>query len=254
MTIETASRIITAFRNTALDALFPAGCVNCAEPIDTPGNLCTDCWPKMTYISAPFCEICGFPFDFDRSDAMICGACIQSPPAFSKARAVLKYDDASRDMILGYKHSDQTNRAPAFARWMYRAGHRLIDECDVICPVPLHSRRLIQRRFNQSALLARELSALSKKPVSPDLLLRTRPTRSQGGLSATARHRNVQGVFQVNPARQHLIEDACILLVDDVLTTGATVNACCLQLRRAGAADVNVLTFSRVVRASNSSI
>jgi ComF family protein len=254
MTISSAARILTTFRKAALDAVFPAGCVNCADPIDIPGNLCATCWPQMTYISAPFCETCGFPFEFDRDDALICGSCIQRPPVYSKARAVLKYDDSSRDMILGYKHSDQTNRAPTFAIWMYRAGFKLVNECDIICPVPLHSRRLIQRRFNQSALLAQQLAKLSKKPVSPDMLLRTRPTRSQGGLSAAARHRNVQGVFQLNPPRRYLVEKARILLIDDVLTTGATVEACCTQLLRAGAAEVNVLTFSRVVRASNASI
>ncbi|WP_373085858.1 ComF family protein [Sneathiella sp.] len=252
--ISNTGSLFTTARKMLLDAVFPAACVNCADFIDEPGNLCLRCWPQMTYISAPFCSICGFPFEFDRDTAHICGNCIRRRPAFGRARAVLQYDDASRDMVLGYKHSDKTDRVPAFANWMYRAGVSLVNDCDIICPVPLHSHRLIKRRFNQSALLARQLSKLSAKPVSPDMLIRTRPTRSQGGLSARARHVNVQGVFQANPDRLPLIEKARILLIDDVLTTGATVEACCNRLLRAGATEVNVLTFSRVVRPSNTAI
>lgn len=249
-----ATRLLNQLQKTALDAVFPPGCINCAEPIDTAGNLCAQCWPDMTYISAPFCETCGFPFEYNAGNGLVCGACLKQPPAYSRARAVLKYDTASRDMVLGYKHADQTNRAPAFAGWMYRAGEKLLRDCDIICPVPLHRRRLIQRRFNQSALLACELSKLSGKPAIPDLIIRKRPTRSQGGLSAKARLRNVQGVFEINPARRELLENMRIVLVDDVLTTGATVNSCSKTLLSDGAANVDVLTFSRVVRATNTAI
>jgi ComF family protein len=254
MSTPTTNRLLTQLQKTALDAIFPPGCVNCAEPIDTPGNLCAHCWPEMTYISTPYCEICGFPFEYDVGNDFHCANCLKQPPVFSRARAVLKYDDASRDMILGYKHSDQTNRAPTFAKWMWRAGTDLIDECDVICPVPLHRKRLIKRRFNQSALLAGEIAKLSDKPVIHDLVTRKRPTRSQGGLSAKARHRNVRGVFEVTPARKALLNGAAVLLIDDVLTTGATVNACSKSLLDGGASKVDVLTFSRVVRASNTAI
>ncbi|MEX0583217.1 MAG: ComF family protein [Sneathiella sp.] len=248
------SQFINQMQKTVLDAVFPPGCVNCAEPIDTPGNLCGRCWPEMTYISAPFCDICGYPFEYYAGDGMICAACLKRPPAYSKARAVLKYDEASRDMILGYKHSDQTNRAPTFAQWMYRAGMSLIEDCDVICPVPLHRQRLIRRRYNQSAMLAGELSKLSGKPAILDLITRKRQTRTQGGLSARARFRNVRGAFDVNPARGMLLEGARVLLIDDVLTTGATVEACSKCLLGAGALNVDILTFSRVVRAANTTI
>ena len=249
-----ARQIIRHMQKTALDAVFPPGCVNCSEPIDSPGNLCGRCWPEMTYISAPFCDICGYPFEYHAGDGMICAACLKRPPAYSKARAVLKYDEASRDMILGNKHSDQTNRAPSFAQWMHRAGQSLIGGCDMICPVPLHRQRLIQRRFNQSAMLARELSKLSDKPAILDLLIRKHHTRTQGGLSARARFRNVRGAFEINPARISQLKGARILLIDDVLTTGATVEACSKCLLDAGALNVDVLTFSRVVRAANNII
>lgn len=208
----------------------------------------------MTYISAPFCDVCGFPFEFNAGDSFVCATCLKQPPAFARARAVFKYDDASRDMILGYKHSDQTNRAPTFANWMSRAGAELINDCDIICPVPLHHKRLIKRRFNQSALLVREIASQVDKPAIHDLLTRKRPTRSQGGLSAKARLRNVQGVFEVTTPRKAQLNGAKVLLIDDVLTTGATVNACSKSLLEGGAIKVDVLTLSRVVRASNTAI
>jgi len=252
--MSATTRLLTQLQKTALDAIFPPGCISCAEPIDTPGNLCANCWPEMTYISAPFCDKCGFPFEFDAGDGFVCATCLKQPPVFARARAVFKYDDASRDMILGYKHSDQTNRAPTFANWMSRAGADLINDCDIICPVPLHHKRLIKRRFNQSALLVREIADLVDKPAIPDLLTRKRPTRSQGGLSAKARLRNVRGVFEVTAARKAQLHGARVLLIDDVLTTGATVNACSKCLLEGGAIKVDVLTLSRVVRASNTAI
>ncbi|TNE34695.1 MAG: ComF family protein [Alphaproteobacteria bacterium] len=241
-------------KKTLLDAAFPPGCASCAEPIDIPGTLCANCWQDLTYITPPFCEACGYPFEYAEPGVILCGVCVKRAPSFTRARAVLKYDDASRDMILGYKHSDQTDRAPAFASWMLRAGRELVEECDIICPVPLHRRRLVARRFNQSALLALEIGRLAKRAVCPDMLLRIKPTRSQGGLSARARFRNVKGVFKANPLRLSQIEDQRILLIDDVYTTGATLEACSDCLLRTGAADVDVLTFSRVVRGSDLSI
>lgn len=244
----TPAQLLQQVRKTILDVVFPPGCLSCGETIETPGQLCAACWPEMSYISAPFCETCGYPFDYDDGAEMICAACIRRPPAYSRARAVLKYDEASRNMILGYKHSDQTDRAPAFAGWMIRAGDALIGECDLICPVPLHRHRLIRRRYNQSALLALEIAKRTGKTAVPDLLLRTRATPSQGGLNARARFRNVKGAFTVNPARKAWAEKRRILLIDDVLTTGATISGCAAALRTAGAADVSVLTLSRVVR------
>ena len=254
MSLSATTRLLTQLKKTTPDVIFPPGCVRCAEPIDTPDNLCARCWPEMTYISAPFCDICGFPFEYDAGDGFVCATCLRQLPVFARARAVLKYDDASRDMILGYKHSDQTNRAPTFASWMSRAGADLINDCDVICPVPLHHKRLIKRRFNQSALLAGEIAKLTDKPVIHDLITRKRPTISQGGLSAKARLRNVRGVFEVTQTREDPLNGAKVLLIDDVLTTGATVNACSMSLLKGGATKVDVLTFSRVVRASNTAI
>ncbi len=245
---EIAKRIAKNVLNSGLQAAFPPGCLKCGDPLEGPGSLCNICWPQMTFISEPCCETCGFPFEYSPTTSLICGNCLRKAPSFSKARAVLKYDAACRDMILAFKHADQTRNAPAFAKWMHRAAQELIDDCDVICAVPLHPFRLHWRRFNQSALLTRELALLSKKPPIPDLLFRKRPTRSQGGLNASARRRNVQGAFAPNPKRLSHLENARVLLIDDVLTTGATVEACSKALLNAGAAKIDVLTLCRVVR------
>lgn len=237
-----------------LDAVFPAGCLKCAEPINTPGNLCANCWPTITFLSTPCCTTCGYPFEYDGDQDLQCGNCVRTPPPFYRARSVLKYDAHSREMILGFKHADQTDRGPAFAAWMYRTAPELVDNCDFICPVPLHPYRLIKRRFNQSSLLANELSKLTGRPAIPDLLNRTRHTKSQGTLSATARHKNVQGAFRVTKRHSKLIENTRILLIDDVYTTGATVGACSHSLLTAGARQVDILTFCRVVRTSNLAI
>lgn len=237
-----------------LDAVFPAGCLKCAEPINTLGTLCANCWPTITFLSTPCCATCGYPFEFDGGQDLQCGNCLRTPPLFNRTRSVLKYDAHSREMILGFKHADQTDRGPAFASWMYRAAPELVDNCDYICPVPLHPYRLIRRRFNQSALLAFELSKLSGRPTIPDLLFRTRHTKSQGTLSASARHKNVKGAFRVSPKHSHKIENARILLIDDVYTTGATVEACSNSLFTAGVVQVDVLTFCRVVRTANLAI
>jgi ComF family protein len=237
-----------------LDATFPAGCINCSESTNTPGSLCASCWPAMTFLSDPCCYTCGYPFEYDSGQGSQCGVCLQSAPQFTQARSVLEYNKHSREMVLGFKHADKTDRCPAFASWMYRAAPDLVRKADIICPVPLHPLRLMKRRFNQSALLAIELAKLSSQKVAPDLLTRTRHTQSQGTLSVLGRHKNVRGVFQVTSKKVPSIKNAHILLIDDVFTTGATVNACSKCLLTAGAARVDVLTFCRVVRTSTLAI
>lgn len=252
-----ASRLRPAAR-LALDALLPPQCLSCAELVSEPGSLCAGCWGRLRFIAAPLCAICGWPFDSDPTTGeassetspvdLICGTCLREPPAFDRARAVLAYDDASRGLILGFKHADRTHGAPAFARWLARAGSELLITADVIAPVPLHWSRLLARRYNQAALLALGLAKLSARQAVPDLLVRRRATPSQGRLSRAERLRNVAGAFAVRPSRLAAARGRRILLVDDVLTTGATVSACAKALRRAGAASVDVVTLARVIR------
>ena len=193
------------------------------------------------------CGACGFPFDYDHGPGALCGECVRRLPPFHCARAVLLYNDGSRDLVIAFKHRDRTDAAPAYGAWMARAGAELLADADLLVPVPLHRMRLIQRRFNQSALLAHALATWSGVACAPDALIRTRPTPSQGRLNRAARVRNVQGAFKVR--RVGDMEGRRIVLVDDVLTTGATASACARALLRAGAVSVDVLTLTRVVRA-----
>lgn len=178
------------------------------------------------------------------TEGLICGACIAERPAYGRARSVFIYDDHSRPLVLKLKHADRTDMAVHLARWLHRAGAELIAEAELIVPVPLHRWRLLVRSYNQSALLARALGALTQKPVAADALTRLKPTRSQGGLSRKERRRNVAGAFAVRQSAA--VEGRRVLLVDDVLTSGATANACALALHHAGAAAVDVIALARV--------
>lgn len=236
-----------------LDVILPPHCLSCGVIVDEPGSLCPECWDKVTFLGPPLCGHCGMPFEFDVGEQALCAACIRRPPIYERARAVLNYDDASRDLILGFKHADRTEAAPAFGRWLARAGGELIAEADIIAPVPLHWARLWRRRYNQSALLAQALARTTRAggrhlPVIPDLLVRHRRTPPQGGLGAAGRARNVRGAFRINAKFQARVRGARVLLVDDVLTTGATVEACARVLLRSGAGAVDVLTLARVAR------
>jgi ComF family protein len=228
-----------------LDFLYPPLCMMCRALVREPGNLCATCWQAIAFLEGPMCSCCGLPFDFDVGPDTLCAGCMAKPPAFDRARSVMRYDEASRAPILALKRADRLDLVPAFARWLERAGYDLIAETDVIVPVPPHRRRLWIRRYNQSALLANELGKLLNRPVSTNALQRTRPTPSQGDMpSAKARRRNVRGAFKAVTG----LHDRTVLLIDDVLTTGATVDACSRTLKRAGAARVFVLTLARVVR------
>ena len=231
-----------------IDALLPPRCLGCGEFVADPGALCSPCWSRLAFVQPPACSCCGLPFEHAGGAAGLCGLCAAARPLFARARAALRYDEGSRALILRFKHADRTDAAPVFARWMARAGDALVADADLIAPVPLHWLRLFARRYNQAALLASALGALSGKPAVNDLLLRRRRTLSQGGLGATARRRNVAGAFTVHPRHRVRVADKRVLLVDDVLTTGATATACAGALLRAGAATVDVLTLARVVR------
>jgi len=232
----------------ALDLLLPPRCLACGETVADPGALCAACWPRLEFFSPPHCACCGYPFEYDTGPGSLCGACARQHPPFRCARSVLRYDESSRGLVISFKHRDRTDAAPAYGRWMARAGTEMLGNADVIVPVPLHRSRLIARRFNQAALLAQSLSRETGIACLPDLLVRTRATPSQGKLNAAQRRRNVQGAFSVRARRLPKLQGCNVLLVDDVYTTGATVGACTGVLRRNGAAAVDVLTLARVVR------
>jgi ComF family protein len=232
-----------------LDLILPPRCLACGEQVADPQALCSSCWSKLDFITAPLCAACGLPFEHDAGPDALCAGCLARQPRYDRARAVFRYGEESRGMILSFKHADRTDAAIAFAAWMARAGRELLQEADIIAPVPLHYRRLVWRRYNQAALLALRLGKAAGKPVMVDLLQRARATASQAGLGARERKRNLAGAIVANAAKATSIKGKRVLLIDDVLTTGATVGACARALRKAGAAGVDVLTLSRVVRA-----
>lgn len=250
--LSTVARAAKAVVATTLDALLPPRCLSCGTPVERQGGLCAACWGTLTFIAQPCCARCGLPFEYalegESADAALCGACMADPPEFHRARAALVYDDGSRPLVLGFKHGDRLHAADAFGAWMARAGAELLADADLLAPVPLHRWRLFRRRYNQAALLAYAVGRRIGRPVAPDLLTRARATRSQGGLGRKERHRNVKGAFAPARGAEAKVRDKRIVLVDDVLTTGATLEECARVLRRAGAARVDVLTLARVVK------
>jgi ComF family protein len=231
-----------------VDSLLPAQCMLCNSEVDEPGRICVECWPSLSFIAAPFCPSCGMPFAVSVPEGLVCGACMRRPPRFARARAVFVYDGGGRELVLRFKRGDRTDLAPGLAGLMRQAGAELLADCDLIAPVPLHPRRLWRRRFNQSGLLAGALGRLGGKPVRLDLLLRRKFTRSLGHAGRLERRRILAGAIVANPKAAAAIRGRRILLIDDVLTTGATASACCRTLLQAGAASVDVLTLARVVR------
>ena len=211
-------------------------------------------WTQIAFIDRPLCDGCGAPFEYDLGEGVRCADCTAKPRPFARARAACLYDDVSRGPILQLTHADRTDLAPLFARWISRSARELLDEADAIAPVPLHPGRLLGRRYNQAAEIARPLSRLSGVPYLPDTLVRARATASQGGKSSSVRRRNVAAAFAVPPARAPRILGRRVLLVDDVMTTGATLEGCARALLAAGAARVDVAVVARVKEAANRSI
>jgi ComF family protein len=231
-----------------LDLLLPPLCLGCRVPVAQADGLCAACWGAIHFLGDPCCERCGHPFPDSRDGGLLCGACLREPPPFDRARAAFRYDGRSKGLVLSFKHADRPGLARAFAPWMARAGKELLADADWLVPVPLHRWRLFHRRYNQAALLAQSLSRQAPPIYRPDVLRRLRHTPPQGSLSRTERQSNVKGAIRLAvPPEQ--VAGRRIILVDDVLTTGATIGACAEILRRAGAARVDVVTLARVVLA-----
>ena len=232
-----------------LDLVLPPRCIACGEEVEAANALCAPCWRKVTFLGEPCCACCGLPFAHELGAGALCGACAEAPPAYDRARSALRYDDGSRRLILAFKHGDRLHGAPAFGDWMRRVGAGLLADADLLMPVPLHWTRLFARRFNQAALLAQAIHGAGGPPVAADWLVRRRRTPSQGLLGPAARARNVRGAFALRRGRS--VAGKRVVLIDDVLTTGATAEECSRVLRRAGAVDVAVLVLARALRAGS---
>ena len=231
---------------TVIDLVLPPRCPGCRVIVADDGRFCLDCWQQLRFITAPLCARCGAPFEHDLGPAAECGQCLAQPPRFTTARAALVYGGPARTVLLALKHGDRQHLARVMAPHMLRAAGEMLDPDVVLVPVPLHRGRLWRRGFNQAALLAQALARLSGAPVAVDALQRVKPTPTSQGMGRKARAANVRGAFRV--ADRDRIRGARVVLVDDVLTTGATADACARLLRRSGAREVHVLTFARVVR------
>jgi ComF family protein len=231
----------------ALDTALPPLCASCRTPLGNLGGLCPACWSRVSFIAPPYCERLGIPFTYDPGPGVLSMEAIADPPAYGRTRAAVRYDDIARDLVHRLKYGDRLDLATSMGRWMARAGRELLKDADALVPVPLHWRRLWGRRFNQAAVLAKEAASDSGLPVFTGVLGRKRATPQQVGLSRSARAANVQGAFAVTQDGRAAIYGKRLLLVDDVLTSGATVDACSRTLLRAGARNVDVLVFARVV-------
>ena len=231
-----------------INVALPCRCLQCGIKVAAQNQLCPSCWGALNFITDPVCAGCGLPFDYDPGTESYCGLCHGRDWAFTRARSVLRYDEASRELILAFKHADRLDLTPLLTQWLAQGGSQVVSGADMIVPVPLHRRRLFHRLYNQSALLAQGVAQLITLEYQPHLLQRQRHTPSQGGLNMRQRDLNMRGAFKVSQKAQFRLRGKIVVLVDDVFTTGATVEACAKALRRAGAKEVRVLCLARVIR------
>ncbi len=240
----------TACRNawrSVIDFVAPPKCLTCRGAIADPASLCLSCWGKLTHIDAPVCDVLGTPFAYDQGEGAISAAAVAAPPPWDRARAAVAYDEASRSIVHALKYRDTMEAGLLMARMMGRAGVNIVRDADVIIPVPLHRWRLWGRRFNQAAFLAQRIANHFAISCRTDVLYRVKASRSQVGLKADERRKNVAKVFEITPENLGTIAGRRVLLVDDVMTTGATAGSCAAVLKKAGAARVDVLTFALVL-------
>jgi len=228
-----------------VNMLMPPACMACKVPVATPLSLCADCWSGLPAIAGARCSSCGIPLPLAYQTETACLGCLKEPPDFDSARSAFLYDGAARLMVLALKTGREAYAVPMAAA-MLRVAHGMAVPGQLVIPVPLHRWRILSRGYNQSALLAGAISRNSGGVLLLDLLVRTRATPRSKGMSRPQRQRNVKGAFRVSAHGRASLKGASVLLVDDVLTSGATASACARALRRGGAASVHVLTYARV--------
>ncbi len=238
---------LASLARAGINLIFPPRCLACQEMVGQNGTLCADCWPKMRWLRAPHCARCGLPFGHALGEGAMCAGCLSAPSPVDFWRAALAYEGPAAELVARFKYQDGTMLAPVLAEWMRQAGAELLVGADLVVPVPLHWRRLFSRRYNQAGLLASRLGALCGLPVRTDLLRRTRHTQPQARMRRAERRRNVRGLFVVPPKNRAHLAGKCVVLIDDVHTTGSTLEACARMLKRAGAKEVRCLTLARTL-------
>ena len=240
---------LQSLARAAANIVFPPACLCCRKSTESEGALCAACWAQVRFIERPFCNRLGTPFATDYgSDEMLSPEAVRDPPVFARARAVAQFDDGPvRQLVHRLKYYDRMELAKPLGNWMARAGSELLAEAELLVPVPLHRARLTARRFNQANALAKAISARCGVPADPVVLARVKPTPPQVGLSRAQRALNLQGAFQIAEGMGARIEGRAIVLIDDVMTSGATANAASRALLRGGAKRVDVLVFARAL-------
>lgn len=234
---------------TGLDAVYPPRCLTCGDVVDGDYGLCGSCWREAAFIGGTVCDSCGVPLPGEvGNEAVTCDSCMHAPPPWSRGRAALLYRDTGRKLVLALKHGDRQEIARPAGLWLAQAAAPLITPNTLIAPVPLHWQRMIKRRFNQSALLAKALARQVDRPMAPDLLQRFRRTRTLDGLGRVERQEAVENSIRVHPHRRHRLIGRPVLIVDDVMTSGATLAACTQACRDAGAGPICVVTLARVAK------
>ena len=240
------ARLLASAARAVADTIVPPMCVACHVPLTAHDCLCAACWGEIAFIRAPICDRLGIPLTFDTGGQQVSAAALADPPAYDRARVVAIFSGPMQKLIHGFKYSDRHDGRRLFGRWLATAGADLLGDADVIVPVPLNRWRLLERRYNQAAILANQVARLTGKRSAPLTLARIRATPSQVGLTTAERQKNVAGAFKVPDARRNEVAGKRIVLVDDVITTGATLNAAARALKAAGAARVDVLALAIV--------
>ncbi|MDX2050423.1 MAG: ComF family protein [Rickettsiaceae bacterium] len=225
-----------------LDILMPARCLDCGVFVEDDYSICHNCWPKYLFIDDPMCKICGVPFPFEGQSEYICAGCAKDKPHFDIARSVFKYDGSSKKIIHGFKYNDRTYLAKFFAKIILSRFGPLVIDADIITCVPMHKFKRIFRLYNHSQILGREIAAFAKKNFSQDALIKTKNTKSQTFLSRSARKKNLIGSFASNPK---IVFNKNVVIIDDVISTGQTINLCAKELKKAGAKKVIVLAIAK---------
>lgn len=234
---------------TALAAVYPARCLTCGSVVDSDFGLCGPCWRDTQFIGGTICDCCGVPLPgADGGDRPHCDSCISAPRPWAQGRAALIYADTGRKLVLALKHGDRQEIAKPAALWMANAVRDCLEENTLLVPIPLHYWRMLKRRYNQSALLTKALATQLDRPFSLDLLQRTKHTQPLDGLGRAERHDTLRDAISLHPKRRHQIIGRPVLLVDDVLTTGATLSAATQALQAAGSGPVRVVTLARVAK------
>jgi len=234
----------------AISWIYPAQCLVCTGLVEEHGGLCADCWRQTPFLSGLVCDSCGCALPGDSDQKELCDVCLAVPRPWEAGRAAIAYRDLGRRLVLSLKHGDRTDLAAPAAEWMWRAGRPILPDDVLFVPVPIHWSRLLMRRFNQSAELARALANLTGFEAGPDALTRTRRTPVQDGMSIEERYQNMDGAIQTNPQRRSLLRGRDVCIIDDVMTSGATMTACTEALHAAGAKRVFVLVLARVEKST----